>query len=72
MESHLLLAHVGAFDIGDASDLLLSLLDNAEGDDGKVWYADASSDGLSLALTSSAGSVGSSLYNQSNAALSYY
>lgn len=60
--SSLLLAHVWSVDVGDASDVLLTLLDDAEGNDGKIWASNASSDRLSLPLTSPAWSVGSSAY----------
>jgi len=42
-----------------AFELELSLDDNAEGDDGKIGSGDASTDGLSLALTRAAGLEGS-------------
>ncbi len=47
---------------GHTVDLSLALLDDLEGDDGKIGTADAASDGLSLSLTSSSGSVGCGLY----------
>lgn len=65
--SSLLSETVGALLAGDldglvlvlAFDLLLSLNNNAEGDDGKIGAGDAATDRLSLALTSTAGSVSS-------------
>ena len=60
LASSLLLESVWSVDVGDTSDVLLSLLDNREGNDSEVWSADASSDRLSLSLTSSSWSVGSS------------
>lgn len=58
---------VGSFGIVASDDVLISLFDNAEGDDGKIGTGDASADGLTLALTSSAGSVSSSLLSEENA-----
>ena len=47
---------------GDTFDLSISLLENSEGDHGKIGAADAAADGLSLSLTSSSWSVGCGLY----------
>lgn len=44
-------------DVGEAGDLIITLLDNAEGKDGEIHADDASTDGLSLALTGSARAV---------------
>lgn len=57
--SSLLLETVGTLNIGNSGDLLVTLLDNAEGNDGKVGAADASTDGLSLPLTGPARLVSS-------------
>jgi len=46
-----------SLDISEAGNLTVSLLEDLEGDDRKVWSTDASSDGLSLSLTSSSWSV---------------
>jgi hypothetical protein len=46
-----------SLDIGKADNVLLSLDENLEGDNGKIWAADASSGGLSLSLTRSSWSV---------------
>ena len=43
--------------ISESGDLGSTLLKDLEGNDAEVWTADAASDGLSLALTSSPGSV---------------
>lgn len=43
--------------VGQTGQLLLTLLDNAEGQDGKVEVGDGTTDGLALALTSAAGAV---------------
>lgn len=40
----LLLESVWTLNIGNTSDVLLSLLDNTEGNNGKIWSADATSD----------------------------
>jgi len=55
---------VGTVGIVASSDVLVSLLDNAEGNDGKIGAGDASTDGFTLALTRSAGSVSSSLLSE--------
>jgi hypothetical protein len=44
-------------DISDAWDLVFTLLDDGEGEDGQVHGDDASTDGFTLALTSAAGTV---------------
>lgn len=49
----------GLITIGDSFDFSITLLDDLEGNNGKVWAADATSDRLSLSLSSSSGSVGS-------------
>ena len=49
--------------VGDSSDLLLSLLDDGEGNDGKIWSTDASTDGLSRSLSSSGWLEKSSTYS---------
>lgn len=43
--------------VGQTGQLLLTLLDDAEGQDGKVEVGDGTTDGLALALTSAAGAV---------------
>ena len=43
--------------VGESFDLSCTLLDDHEVEDGKIVVDDAASDGLSLALTRSAGSV---------------
>lgn len=43
--------------VGDAGDLVVTLLDDAEGKDGEVHADDATADGLPLALTSATGAV---------------
>ena len=48
--------------VGKTSNILLSLLDDAEGDNGKIWTTDASTDRLSLSLSSSLWLVESSTY----------
>lgn len=58
---------VGSVGIVASSDVLVSLLDDSEGDDGKIGSGNASTDGLSLTLTSSTGSVGSSLLSEEDA-----
>ena len=50
--------------VGEASDVLLSLDENLEGNDGKIWATDASSGGLSLSLSGSSWSVESDSYRQ--------
>merc|ERR1711966_538225 len=47
----------GSLSIRESFDFTFSLDENLEGDDGKVGTADASSDGLSLPLSGSSGSV---------------
>ena len=44
-------------DISDAWDLVVTLLDDGESEDGQVHGDDASTDGLALALTGTAGTV---------------
>ena len=44
-------------DVGKAGNVGITLLDDAEGKDGKVLADDAATDGLALALTSAAGAV---------------
>lgn len=46
--------------VGQTGQLLLTLLDDAEGQDGKVEVGDSTTDGLALALTSAAGAVAAS------------
>jgi len=58
---------VGSVDIVASGNVLVSLLDNAESNDGKIGAGDASADGLTLALTRSAGSVSSSLLFEKDA-----
>ncbi|KAI6769733.1 hypothetical protein HG530_004362 [Fusarium avenaceum] len=48
---------LGVDDVGEAGDLSIALLDNSEGKDGKVHADDATTDGLSLALTGASGAV---------------
>ena len=48
---------LGVHDVGQAGDLALALLDDAEGDDGEVGGDDAAADGLAAALTRAAGAV---------------
>jgi len=48
--------------IGNSGNLFLSLLEDLKSDDSKIWSTDASSDGLSLSLTSSSWSVGGGSY----------
>ena len=43
--------------VGQTGQLLLTLLDDAEGQDGKVEVGDSTTDGLALALTGAAGAV---------------
>lgn len=52
----------GLLAVGDAFDLGVSLLGDLQGDDGQVGSANAPSDGFSLSLSSSSGSVARSLY----------
>lgn len=44
-------------DVGQAGDVGLALLDDAEGEDGEVHADDAAADGLALALTGASGAV---------------
>lgn len=44
-------------DVGEAGELALALLDDGEGEDSQVHADNATTDGLSLALTGTAGSV---------------
>ena len=44
-------------DVGQAGDVLIALLDNAEGEDGEVHADNATANRLPLALTSAAGAV---------------
>lgn len=48
---------LGLDDVGQAGDVGLALLDDAEGQDGQVHADDAAADGLSLALAGSSGAV---------------
>lgn len=48
---------LGVNDVGEAGDISITLLDNAESKDGKIHGDDAATDRLSLALTSAAGAV---------------
>lgn len=52
--------------ISDSFDLSVTLLDDSEGDDGKIWATDATSNWLSLSLSSSSGSVSWCLYFKYN------
>lgn len=58
---------VGALDVGDASNLGISTLDNLEEDSGEVRVKDAATDGLSLALTSAGGVVAGSAGSEQDA-----
>jgi len=58
---------VGTLDVIASGNVGVTLLDNAEGDDGKIGAGDASTDGFTLALSGSTGSVGSSLLSEENA-----
>jgi len=57
--------------IGESSDIIGTLLEDLEGDDAKIRSTDASSDGLSLPLTRSSGSVrlGSGLHENLDTAI---
>lgn len=44
-------------DVGQAGDVVVALLDDGEGENGKVHADDAAADRLSLALTGAAGAV---------------
>jgi hypothetical protein len=48
---------LGVNDVGEAGDVGIALLDDAEGKDGEVLADDAATDGLALALTGAAGAV---------------
>jgi len=48
---------LGVDGVGDAGDLLVTLLDDAESKDGEVHADDTTADGLPLALTSATGTV---------------
>ena len=49
--------------VSESGDVLLSSLDNAEGNDSKVWSTDATTDRLSLSLSSSSWLVKSATYS---------
>jgi len=42
---------LGVNDVGDTGDIILSLLDDGEGQDGKIHSDDAATDGLALSLS---------------------
>jgi len=48
---------LGVDDIGDTGDITIALLDDGKSKDGQIHRDDAATDGFTLALTSSAGSV---------------
>jgi hypothetical protein len=48
---------LGVDDVGNTGDVVVSLLDDGESEDGQVHADDAATDGLSLALTGAAGTV---------------
>ena len=48
---------LGVDDVGDTGDVVVSLLDDGESEDGQVHADDAATDGLALALTGAAGAV---------------
>jgi hypothetical protein len=48
---------LGVNDVGEAGDVVVALLDDGESEDRQIHASDAATDGLSLALTSTAGSV---------------
>lgn len=48
---------LGVHDVGEAGDVGVALLDDAEGEDGEVLADDAAADGLALALAGAAGAV---------------
>jgi len=48
---------LGVNGVGEAGDFLLTLLDDSKGKDGEIERGDATTDGLSLALTGAAGAV---------------
>jgi len=62
----LLSESVGVLNIGESGNFLFTLGDNSEGDDGKIGTGNATTDGLSLALTSSSGLEGSSTLSEEN------
>ena len=53
---------VGVFNVGETANLVFSLGDDSEGDNGEIGTGDATTDGFSLALSRSSGLVGSSTY----------
>merc|ERR1719183_76522 len=57
---------VGALNVGESGDVLLTLDDNAEGNDSKIGARDASTHGLPLALTGPAGPEGRSALPEEN------
>jgi hypothetical protein len=48
---------LGVDDVGETGDLVITLLDDGESEDGEIHADDAATDGLSLALTGAAGAV---------------
>lgn len=54
---------VGALNVGDTSNLGVATLDNSKEDSGEVGVDDATTDGLSLALTRAGGLVAGSTYS---------
>ena len=52
----------GSLGVGESSDISITLLEDLEGNNTKIGSADAASDGLSLPLTISLGSVGLGSY----------
>lgn len=48
---------LGVNSVGETGDLLLTLLDDSDSEDGEIGTDDAAADGLALALTSAAGAV---------------
>lgn len=48
---------LGVNGVGETGDLLLTLLDDSDSEDGEIGTDDAAADGLALALTSAAGAV---------------
>lgn len=52
--------------VGNTFDFLVTLLDDSEGNDSKIWATDATSNRLSLSLTGSSGSVSCCLYFKYN------
>jgi len=61
---------VGTLNIVASSNVFVSLLDDTERNDSKIGSSDASTDGLSLSVTSSSGSESSSLFLEENASSS--